>query len=174
MRAMLYRDSLPCHLGPRFALVLLQDAMNGRSFATLDRCPIYESSLITVLSGMRFSADLFTSPTNPSLSPITTTARPVISAAKMMENSVVETTAIKLEFENGLVRMYVDGVLRLETRHRSSDVPVSTLETDSHLKRWADYLQKTNSDDSAARFFGKSALEADGFKQGKDRVWRRD
>jgi hypothetical protein len=92
----------------------------------------------------------------------------------MMENSVVETTAIKLEFENGLVRMYVDGVLRLETRHRSSDVPVSTLETDSHLKRWADYLQKTNSDDSAARFFGKSALEADGFKQGKDRVWRRD
>ncbi len=33
----------------------------------------------------------------------------------------------------------------------------------TRIKRWADYLNKTNSEDSAARFFGKSTLEADGF-----------
>ena len=85
----------------------------------------------------------------------------------------VETTAIKLEFANGLVQIYVDGVLRLEAQYRSG-VVAPTLETDSQLRRWADYLSKYNSDDSAARFFGKSSLEADGYKQRKGGVWRRD
>ena len=80
--------------------------------------------------------------------------------------------AIKLELANGMVQVYVDNVLRLETHYKFSAV-APTLETDSQLKRWADYLGKTNSEDSAARFFGKSALEADGFSQGRDGVWRR-
>ena len=46
-----------------------------------------------------------------------------------------------------------------------SVVPTPALETDTQSKRWADYLGKTNSEDSVARFFGQSGLEADGFRQ---------
>jgi hypothetical protein len=84
-----------------------------------------------------------------------------------------ESTAIGLQFVNGSVRMILNNVLHLEAPYKHDPV-APTLETDLQLRRWADYLQKTNSDDSAARFFGKSAFEADGFRQGKDTVWRRD
>ena len=76
-----------------------------------------------------------------------------------------ELTEIKLECANGVAQMYADGELLLETRHRSSDAPVPSL-SDSHLKRWADYLTKTDS-------IGKAALQKYGFKVGTDGVWRR-
>ena len=80
--------------------------------------------------------------------------------------------AVTLQVVNWAARIYVNNELRLEAPLNYGPV-APTLETDMQLKRWADYVQKMNSDDSAARFFGKSALTADGFTQGNDSVWRR-
>jgi hypothetical protein len=92
---------------------------------------------------------------------------------KWLAGAVEKQSDIRLECVNGSVRIYLRGFLHLEAPYITV-APTPTIETDTQLKRWADYLGKTNSEDSAARFFGKSALEADGFRQGKDSVWRRD
>ena len=87
--------------------------------------------------------------------------------AGMIEKQAI----VRLQFVNGSVRILLNDVLLLEAPYISL---MSTLESDEQLKRWANYLQKVNSDDSATRFFGKSSLEADGFRHGKDSVWRLD
>jgi hypothetical protein len=92
---------------------------------------------------------------------------------KWLAGMVEKQSAVRLQFVNGSMRMFLDDVLHLEAPYKH-DTVAPTLETDSQLKRWGDYLQKINSDDSATRFFGKSAFEADGFRQGRDGVWRRD
>jgi len=86
---------------------------------------------------------------------------------------IEKQSVVRLQFVNESVRILLNDVLHLEAPYISV-VPTPTLETDGQLKRWADYLQRINSDDSAARFFGKSSLEADGFRHGKDSVWRLD
>jgi hypothetical protein len=88
--------------------------------------------------------------------------------AGMIEKQAV----VRVQFVNGSVGILLNDVLHLEAPYISL-VPTPTLESGAQLKRWADYLQKVNSD-SATRFFGKSSLEGDGFRHGKDSVWRLD
>src|ERR1700740_23676 len=67
---------------------------------------------------------------------------PFADVLKKWLGSVVEKqSAVRLQFVNGSVRIYLNDVLCLEGPYISV-VPTPALETDTQSKRWADYLGK--------------------------------